>query len=375
MLKRLVIISILVAGLFGGVFWFHHYMDEAYATAMEQYTPPATVVTAAKARHQSWVNHIHEVGEVFSLSSLALAPEESGTVIAIHFESGDKVKANQDLVDISHKVESASMTGLIANERKAKEDYRRYQALYKTGVVAKEELDKFRTAYRDARSRSRMQRAKIKRNTVKAPFSGTVGISNIELGDYVETGQPLLRLTKLDPIYIDFFVRQQDLSKVSTGLSVRASVDAWPGQTFEGQLTSINPFLSKKTRRVHARAIFDNKDGKLLPGMFCTVSIILPEQQKVMTAPATAVTYRMAGDTVYVLKAIKKNTADKGKKTQQLYTAEEVLVTVGHTRNGRTVIHGSIEDGDLVVTSGQNKLYNGATVKIDNTVNPAKDGS
>lgn len=371
MFKRLIIISLLSAGIFGGVFWLHHYMEEAYAKAMAEYSPPPTVVTAAKARKQPWVEHIHAIGEVFSLSSVELSPESSGTVIAIHFESGQKVKANQDMVDLSHKVESASMAELIANERKAKEDYRRYQALYKTGAVAKEALDKYRTAYRDAKSRSRALGARIKRNSIKAPFSGTVGICNIELGDYVETGQPLLRLTKLAPIYIDFFVRQQDLSKVSTDLTVKATVDAWPGETFEGRLTSINPFLSKKTRRVHARATFDNKDGKLLPGMFCNVSIVLPNKQEVVTSPATAVTYRMAGDTVYVLKPREQKNS-KDKKGSKLYTAKEVLVKAGQTRKGRTVLHNSVSEGDLLVTSGQNKLYNGATVKVDNSVNPAQ---
>jgi membrane fusion protein (multidrug efflux system) len=375
MVKRLILISILLGGVFGGVFWFHHYMEQAYAKAMADYTPPPTVVTAAKAGKQTWINHINTVGEVFSLSSVELSPENSGTVIAIHFDSGEQVKAGETLVDISHKVETAAMAELNANVRKAREDYHRYQALYKSGAVAKEALDKYRTAYKDAKSRAHAQVARIKRNTIDAPFSGTVGICNIELGDYVDKGQGLLRLTKLEPIYIDFFVRQQDLSKVSNGLTVKAEVDAYPGKTFKGRLTSINPFLSKKTRQVHARATFNNKDGELLPGMFCTVSVVLPNKQEVVTAPATAVTYRMAGDTVYVLKNKRKQKSGKGKKGKAVYTAKEVLVKAGDTRKGRTVLHTGVSAGDLLVTSGQNKLYNGALVAVDNTVNPAKAGN
>ncbi len=374
MVKRLVVISIVLGGFFGGVFWFHHYMEQAYAKAMADYSPPPTVVSAAKADKKSWINHIHAVGEVFSLSSVELSPEDAGTVIAVHFDSGEQVKAGETLVDISHKVETASMAALNADVRKAREDYRRYQALYKSGAVAKAALDKYRTDYRDAKSRAHAQVARIKRNTIDAPFSGTVGICNIELGDYVQAGQPLLRLTKLDPIYIDFFVRQQDLSKVSTGLEVKADVDAWPGETFKGQLTSTNPFLSKKTRRVHARATFNNKDGKLLPGMFCTVAVVLPEKQEVVTAPATAVTYRMAGDTVYVLTDKKQQKGGKDGKSKTVYTAKEVLVKVGDTREGRTVLHNGVSAGDLLVTSGQNKLYNGALVAVDNSVDPAKAG-
>ncbi|MFW5836381.1 MAG: efflux RND transporter periplasmic adaptor subunit [Desulfovibrionaceae bacterium] len=374
MVKRLVVISIVLGGFFGGVFWFHHYMEQAYAKAKADYSPPPTMVSAAKADKQSWINHIHAVGEVFSLSSVELSPEDAGTVIAVHFDSGEQVKAGETLVDISHKVETASMAALNADVRKAREDYRRYQALYKSGAVAKAALDKYRTDYRDAKSRAHAQVARIKRNTIDAPFSGTVGICNIELGDYVQAGQPLLRLTKLDPIYIDFFVRQQDLSKVSTGLEVKADVDAWPGETFKGQLTSTNPFLSKKTRRVHARATFNNKDGKLLPGMFCTVAVVLPEKQEVVTAPATAVTYRMAGDTVYVLTDKKQQKGGKDGKSKTVYTAKEVLVKVGDTREGRTVLHNGVSAGDLLVTSGQNKLYNGALVAVDNSVDPAKAG-
>lgn len=371
MIKRLVTIFVLLGGLFGGIFWFHHNMDQMYAKAMASYTPPPTVVTAAKADKQMWVNHIHAVGEIFSLSSVELSPKGSGTIIAIHFESGEQVKAGDALVDISHRVESASLGALNADVRKARQDYQRYKALYKAGVVAKAALDKYRTAFEDAKSRSRAQTARIKRNVVNAPFSGTVGICNIEIGDYVNVGQPLLRLTKLDPIYIDFFVRQQDLSKVSPGLTVKAKVDAWPGETFHGQLTSINPFLSRKTRRVHARATFDNKQGKLLPGMFSTVAVVLADKQKVVTAPATAVTYRMAGDTVYVLEGKKQQKEGKSKAT---YAAKEVLVKTGPMRDGRTVLHTGISAGDLVVTSGQNKLYNGASVRVDNSVTPVKAG-
>ena len=374
MFKRLVIISVLLAGLFGGVFWVHHSMQRAYAEAMAAYTPPPTVVTAANATKTSWTSHLHAVGEVVSLSSVALSPESSGTVIDIRFESGQHVKAGTPLVDISHKVETASMAELNADVRDARQDYQRYRALYKSGAVAQAELEKYRTAFEDARSRAGAQMARIKRNTVRAPFSGTVGISNIELGDYVEAGQPLLRLTRLTPVYIDFFVRQQDLSKVSTGLAVTAEVDAWPGETFQGQITSINPFLSKETRRVHARATFGNADGKLLPGMFCTVSVVLHDKQEVVTVPATAVTYRMAGDTVYVLTDKKQHKAGKDGKSTTVYTAKEVLVKTGGTRDGRTVLHNGVSAGDLLVTSGQNKLYNGATVTVDNSVNPAKAG-
>ncbi|WP_029897495.1 efflux RND transporter periplasmic adaptor subunit [Desulfohalovibrio reitneri] len=376
MFKRLFIISILLGGLFGGVFWYHGYIERAEDKAMADYTPPPTVVTAAKVKKQAWVEHIHAVGEVFSLSSSELSPEASGKVTAIRFESGERVEAGQPLVDVSHRVETTSMGKLKANEREARKDYQRYKDLYQRGVVAKATLDKYRTAFEDARSQVHAQTARIERNSVKAPFSGTVGICNIEMGDFVDAGQPLLRLTKLSPIYIDFAIRQQDLSKVSTGQIVKAKVDAWPGETFHGELTSINPFLSKKTRRIHARATFDNKQGKLLPGMFCSVSLVMPDRREVFTAPTTSVTYRMSGNTVYLLKPKKTNTDKKGKesKPDTIYTAKEVLVKAGPTRKGRTVIGGSISEGDLLVTSGQNKLYNGSNVKIDNSVNPAKAG-
>lgn len=341
---------------------------------MTAYTPPPTVVSAAKASKQTWVKHIHAVGEVFSLSSVELSPEDSGTIIAIHFDSGEHVKAGEALVDVSHKVETASMAELNANVRKARQDYQRYQTLYKNGVVAEAVLEKYRTAYKDARARVDAQLAKIQRNTIHAPFAGIVGICNVELGDFVKTGQPLLRLTKLDPIYIDFFIRQQDFAKLSTGLTVKAKVDAWPGELFEGHLSSINPFLSRKTRRIHVRATFDNKHGKLLPGMFCTVSVVLHDKQEVVTAPETAVTYRMAGDTVYVLEPKKKAQSGKKDSSKTIYTAKEVLVQAGDTRNEHTVLRTGVSSGDLLVTSGQNKLYNGATVTVDNSVNPARVG-
>lgn len=377
MFKRLVIIVILLGGLFGGVFWYRHNLDQKTDAAMASYTPPPTAVPASPATKQHWIRHIHAIGEVTSLNNVELKPQSSGNVIAIHVDSGDKVKAGDPLLDISHKVESASLMGLNADVRKAREDVNRYRALYKKGVVSKETLSKYETAFNDATSRRHAQLARIKRNTLRAPFSGTIGISNVDLGEYVNVDQPLLRLTKLAPIYIDFYVRQQDLSKIDTDLTVTATVDAWPGETFTGQLSSINPYLSKKSRRILVRATFDNAQHKLRPGMFCNVAVVLPHKEKVITVPSTAVTYRMAGDTVYMLEPRKNKNGDKDKDAtgkKQRYTAKEVRVKAGMTRGNRTVLHEGVKAGDLLAVAGQNKLYNGAEVVVENSVTPAKAG-
>ncbi len=378
MFKRLVIIVIVLGGLFGGVFWYRHTLEQKTAAAMASYTPPPTVVPASPATKQHWIRHIHAIGEVTSLNNVELKPQVSGNVIAIHVDSGDKVKAGDPLLDISHQVESASLMALNADVHKAQQDLNRYKTLYNKGVVSKETLNKYSTAFNDAKSRRHAELARIQRNTLSAPFSGTIGISNVDLGEYVRVDQPLLRLTKLAPIYIDFYVRQQDLSKITKDLTVNATVDAWPGETFSGQISSINPYLTKKTRRILVRATFDNKEHKLRPGMFCNLAVVLPHKENVITAPATAVTYRMAGDTVYVLEPRKspKGSADKDAKgKKQRYTAKEVRVQAGKTRGNRTVLHTGVKAGDLLAVAGQNKLYNGAEVVVDNSITPAKAGN
>lgn len=366
-MKRLSITAAILAVCFLSIFGLGEYTKYATAKAMTAYAPPPVVVSAHESVNATWKQYLQAVGTVSSLSSLEIRPETSGTIVQVHISSGESVKAGTPLFDVSHKVESAGISGASQDVLRTKHEYDRFQALYKQKVVSENTLQKYHDLYSEAQSRLTKLIKRIDRKTIKAPFDGVLGINKVGLGQYVVPGQPLIHLTSLSPIYIDFSLRQQDVGKITQGLAVQAEVDGRPEKFFKGFISAINPFLSPKTRQVSVRASFSNKDHKLVPGMFSNVRVQLAQSLNHVIVPETAVTLRLSGDTVWVL----NSASDKQNEKDKLWTAHPVLVKVTQSRNGWTAIKSGIKAGQMIVTSGQIKLYPGAQVSIDNKITPA----
>jgi membrane fusion protein (multidrug efflux system) len=212
------------------------------------------------------------------------------------------------------------------------------------------------------------QQALVEKKTISAPFSGRLGISTVNPGQYLNPGDKIVTLQELDPLYIDFYLPQQELARAAVGQTVMIATDSFPGRVFKGRITTINPKVDQETRNVQAEALITNTGRLLLPGMYATVEVQAGAVQRYITVPQTAVTYNPYGNTVFV---VKEQGAGQDGKPQ--LTAQQVFVTIGPTRGDQVAILTGVQDGDTAVTSGQLKLKNGSAVIINSKVLPSNE--
>jgi membrane fusion protein (multidrug efflux system) len=238
-------------------------------------------------------------------------------------------------------------------------------------AVSQATLDTDAANVKNAQAQVAQQQAIIDKKSLRAPFSGHLGIRAVDLGQYLGPGTVIVTLQSLDPIFVDFFVPQQSVDQVRIGQPVAVKIDAFKDQTFAGEISAINPKVDTGSRNVQVRATLKNPDHRLLPGMYATVDIATGAARNYITLPQTAITYNPYGDTVYVVVDGKTNDADG--KPQRI--ARQTFVNVGLTRGDQIAVLKGVEDGDLVVTGGQIKLHNGSVVLIDNSVTPTADAA
>jgi membrane fusion protein (multidrug efflux system) len=204
----------------------------------------------------------------------------------------------------------------------------------------------------------------IAKKVIKAPFDGKLGVSQVNPGQFLNAGDAVVTLQQLDPIYVDFFLPQQELAKIQIGQNLSLKIDTYPDLTFVGKITTINPLVDPDTRNVQVEATISNPLDKLLPGMFGQVSLDIDKPEAFLTLPQTAISYNPYGDMVYIITQSNK----KDKKGKPILTAQQTFVKLGNTRGDQIAILSGVKEGDVVVTSGQLKLKNGSPVTINNTV-------
>jgi len=370
MIKRMVIMLVAVAIVFGGIFGFQVFkgiMIKKFITALSN--PPQTI-SVAKAAYGEWQTKIEAIGSLRAVKGADLSLEVSGVVESISFNSGDDVEEGAPLLKLRTADDIARLHSLEAMAELSDITYERDQKQFKMQAVSQATLDADSANLKNAQAQVAQQQAIIDKKLLRAPFSGHLGIRAVDLGQYLGPGTVIVTLQALDPIFADFFVPQQAVAQVHLGQTVTVKIDAFKDQTFTGEISAINPKVDTGSRNVQIRATLQNHDHKLLPGMYATVDITTGSPQSFITLPQTAITYNPYGDTVYVVES-KGNDAD-GKP--QL-TARQTFVTVGQTRGDQVAVLKGVEDGDRVVTAGQIKLHNGSVVLIDNSVTPTADAA
>jgi len=370
MIKRMVIMLVAVAIVFGGIFGFQVFkgiMIKKFITALSN--PPQTI-SVAKAAYSEWQTKIEAIGSLRAVKGADLSLEVSGVVESISFNSGDDVEEGAPLLKLRTADDIARLHSLEAMAELSDITYERDQKQFKMQAVSQATLDADSANLKNAQAQVAQQQAIIDKKLLRAPFSGHLGIRAVDLGQYLGPGTVIVTLQALDPIFADFFVPQQAVAQVHLGQTVTVKIDAFKDQTFTGEISAINPKVDTGSRNVQIRATLQNHDHKLLPGMYATVDITTGSPQSFITLPQTAITYNPYGDTVYVVES-KGNDAD-GKP--QL-TARQTFVTVGQTRGDQVAVLKGVEDGDRVVTAGQIKLHNGSVVLIDNSVTPTADAA
>jgi membrane fusion protein, multidrug efflux system len=370
MIKRMVIMLVAVAIVFGGIFGFQVFkgmMIKKFITALSN--PPQTI-SVAKAAYSEWQTKIEAIGSLRAVKGADLSLEVSGVVESISFNSGDDVEEGAPLLKLRTADDIARLHSLEAMAELSDITYERDQKQFKMQAVSQATLDADSANLKNAQAQVAQQQAIIDKKLLRAPFSGHLGIRAVDLGQYLGPGTVIVTLQALDPIFADFFVPQQAVAQVHLGQTVTVKIDAFKDQIFIGEISAINPKVDTGSRNVLIRATLKNHDHKLLPGMYATVDITTGSPQNYVTLPQTAITYNPYGDTVYVVES-KGNDAD-GKP--QL-TARQTFVTVGPTRGDQVAVLKGVEDGDSVVTAGQIKLHNGSVVLIDNSVTPTADAA
>ncbi len=362
MLKRMLLMLIFVALLFGGVFGWSmvkkHFMDQYFA----DFVPPPRVVSGEYAREEIWQPYLTAIGTLSAVNGVDLSGEVEGKVKSIQFQSGQSVYQGELLLEIDDEVEQANLKSLQARLKLARLNFERDEKLIERRLTSQEQSDRSRAEFDEVVALVEQTKAVIAKKKIRAPFAGKVGIRKVNLGQYLSKGDALTTLQAMDAFYLDFSLPEQDFTKIYVGQVLSFRVDAYPGKEFQAQVIALNAKVDTDTRNILVRAEFDNSQALLVPGMFASVKLILNKEDRLVTLPQTAVTYTLYGETVFKVKKDKV-----GANTKGALVVERTSVVTGDIRGDRVAIKSGIDVGDLVVIDGQIKLKNGTAIALANS--------
>ncbi|MEA3235566.1 efflux RND transporter periplasmic adaptor subunit [Pseudomonas mosselii] len=379
MLRRRMLIMLavvlLIVLILGGIKAFSIYKQ---VQMFSQPRPPVSVA-AAQAELRQWQERLPAVGSLKAYQGVELSLEVAGTVKSLHFESGQQVKAGQLLLQLDSDQETALLGTAQADLGLAKVDFGRGSQLVGDSAISRGEFDRLTAQYRRNQAVVEQLKAALAKKSISAPFSGTIGIRQVDVGAYLASGTVIATLQDLSSLYVDFNVPEQALPHLSLGQRVLAQVAAYPDQTFSASLSAINPKVEESTRNLLVRATLANPEGKLLPGMFASLQVLLPDPQPLVVVPENAITYTLYGNSVYRVSEKKGEDGQPQRDAngQPKLIAEQLTVQTGERREGWVVVLKGLQAGDQVVTAGQLKLSPGAAIRIsaDNALKPAAPGA
>lgn len=334
----------------------------AAIAAGKSFSPPPEAVTTIVANPQGWVDALDAVGSVAPVQGVTLSADLPGVVERISFESGSSVAAGQPLVHLDARQERAQLASAEARRDLAKTNLDRSRTLLERQLIAQSEYDQVAALYRQADAQVSEVKAAIDRKVIRAPFAGVTGIRQVNLGQYVSSGDPIVPLQSMNPVYVDFAVPQQQVGALRTGLTVTVAADSGAHALASGRITAINPVADDATRNVRVQATFGNPHRRLRPGMYVSVRVDLGSRTRVVALPATAINYAPYGNSVFIVEQLKGPDGKAYKGVRQQF------VKLGGARGDLVAVLGGVEAGQEVVTSGVFKLRTGAAVKVDNAV-------
>ncbi|HEY1489724.1 MAG TPA: efflux RND transporter periplasmic adaptor subunit, partial [Verrucomicrobiae bacterium] len=329
-------------------------------TSMPYSAQPETI-SSAVAHPEKWQDTFSAVGSITAVQGVTLTPELAGTVSEIAFESGAVVNKGDLIVRFDTGTEEAQLKAAQAQLEWTRVSVERARKLHTDSTVSQSELDQAEASYLQAKANADVIQAAIDKKTIRAPFAGKLGIRQVNLGEYVDAGKPIVSLQSLTTVYADFSLPQQTLSQIKTGMTVRVSLDTYTNKQFQGTLTALNPDLDASTRSVRLQATLDNAEQLLRPGMFARIEVVLPSVEDVLVIPATAVLSAPYGDSVYL---IENSTNGPG------LVAKQQFVHVGRAKGDFVAVDNGLKAGDQVVASGLFKLRNLAPVTVNNEISP-----
>ena len=364
--KRMIIMLVIAAVIVGGVVGFQQFKNTMIAKAIKGGANPPQTVSTTVARESTWQPTVEALGNLLASQEASLGAEVGGLVTAIHFDSGEKVRAGQPLVELNPAPLKAQLAQLEAQAALAELNLKRDEAQLKIRAISQAAVDNDTAALKSAQAQVAAQKALIAQKTIAAPFPGQLGIRQVNLGQYLAPGTAIVTLQKLDPMDVDFTVPQNQIDLIRIGMKASLQTSAAPGKTFEATVAAIEPQVDTDTRNLKVRARVPNPKGELLPGVFATLRITQGEPRQYVTLPNAAVAYNPYGATVFVVKD-----EGKGPDGKPKLVAEQRFVTPGPTRGDQVGILQGLKPGETVVTAGQLKLRNGSPVVVNNSVQPS----
>ena len=368
MIRRLIIMLVATGLALGGIFAFQVFKAKMIEKAMAALANPPQTVSTTLAQMQEWQPHIDAIGSVRAVNGANLSSQVSGIVTAIHFESDKDVAQGTLLLELQAADDIARLESLKATAELSRITYERDSKLLKSFGVSQQAVDNDLWNWKSNTALVAQQQALVDYKSIKAPFSGRIGIRQVDVGQYLAAGTTFVTLQQLDPIYVDFYLPQQALAAVKVGQDATANIDTFPGETFKGTLSAINSLVDVATRNVQVRATFKNTSHKLLPGMYASVAISAGAPERYVTLPQTAIAYNSFGNIVYLVED-----QDKVEGSAMRRIARQTFVVTGATRGDQVAVLSGVKAGDTVVTTGQIKLRNGSPIVVNNAVEPSDD--
>jgi membrane fusion protein (multidrug efflux system) len=366
MAKRLFIVLLLMAVLIGGLGFVKYRQVESAIAAGASFQMPPTSVTTVIAKQETWPSTLSVIGTAAAIEGVTVSADLPGTVDKIHFESGQAVHEGDVLVELDIRQETAQLANTEAQRDLARIQYGRAAELAKAGVISKSDYDNSASQQKATEAQVNEVKSSIARKTIRAPFTGILGLRQISLGQYLAAGQAIVSLQSVNPIYVNFGVPQQDTPKMTIGHSVHVTNQDLPGIGFKGRITALDSVINEQTRNIQVQATLENPGGKLRPGMYVQVELPLGQSRDVIPLPASAINYAPYGDSVFVVTDI------KDEKTGKSYRGvRQQIVKIEGSRGDLLAITSGLNPGDEIVSAGSFRLRNAAPVVVNNAVKPS----
>ena len=365
MTKRIIFILIGLLIVIGTVAAIKFLQIQKMTEAGKHRGRPPAIVTTAEVREETWQTRLTAVGSLSAVQGVLVSAELPGKVVEISFKPGTAVQKGDLLLRLDTETEQARLNSAKTAASLAKINRDRAQVLVTKKSMSHSSFDTAEARYNQALAKLNELQAIIAKKTIRAPFTGRLGIRLVNLGQILDQGDGIVDLQALDPIFVNFSLPQQDLSRLTEGLIVQVTTDVLPGEALQGRITAINPAVDPETRTIRVQATVANPREKLRPGMFVKVAVLLPEQDTLLVIPATSILYAPYGDSVFV---VDSRVDDKTKKPGMILRQQ--VVRTGRKRGDFVAITSGLKQGESVVTTGVFKYRNGQQAIVDNTLSP-----
>ena len=369
MAKRMIVMVAMMAVLIAGLGFVKFKQFQAMAGEFAAMQPPPDAVTTIVAAQEEWPATLNAIGTVAAVQGVTVSADLAGIVDRINFDSGKAVQKGDILVQLDTRQEQAQLAGAESQLQLARLNFERMQGLVQQDAVSRAEYDAAAAANKQAEARLGEIKASIERKTIRAPFSGVLGIRQVNLGQYLTGGDPVAPLQSLDPVYVNFGVPQQEAGQMRIGRNVRITLGEAAATTSTGRISAVDSIVDQATRNVQVQATLANPGGKLRPGMFVQTQVALGASRRVVALPASAINYAPYGDSVFIAADM------KGPQGQTYRGVRQQVVKLGEARGDQIAVLSGINPGEEVVTSGVFKLRNGAAIQVNNTVQPGNSRS